>query len=256
MSDTAHSIIANQVAHEPRRALRQGVGLAALLVPLAIFATYAIAHSIGAARPDAAAALTAGICALGCIFILSGLAQKDHYPHSRLGLCNATTMLRGAGISVLAGLSLTPVAELGWALAILACAIMMLDALDGWAARQARLQSRFGARFDVETDVAFALTLTVLAIALGQVGAWFLLLGLLRPMFIIAGYLWRPLRAPLPDARWRKRMAGVQMGVQVLLVTPLLSPPLASWVAGMLLTAMALSFIIDIRWLAREARRP
>ncbi len=255
MSDISQIIFSPPVAHGSRRVLLHAAGLLTLLLPLAIITTYLIANSAGASKPVMAATLTAGIVTVGCLFILYSLAQRESYPHAKLGLCNTITFVRGAGIAILAGLSLAPVAELGWWLAAFALTILLLDGLDGWAARQARLQSEFGARFDVETDVVFALTLAALAVALEQVGPWFLLLGLLRPFFMAAGHVWPALRAPLPEALWRKQMAGLQMSVQVLLITPLLSPPLATWLAALLLVVMVLSFMIDVRWLARQARR-
>ncbi len=254
MSDMLQITTGGRAGDATRRAFLQGVAILIVLVPLATYLGYQIALGAGAAIPEAAAGLTLALCTIGCITILSGLFHRDSYPHPRLGLCNVITLFRGAGIAVMAGLVLTPVATFGWWLAILALALLLLDGLDGWAARRAGLQSPFGARFDVETDVAFALTLAALAVALGQVGTWFLLLGLLRPLFVTAGHFWPALRAPLPEARWRKRMAGLQMGIQVVLVSPLLAAPVATWVGAMLLGAMLLSFAIDLRWLVRQAQ--
>lgn len=239
----------------PRRATLQGTALLLLLVPLAMMLSYLLAIQANAPSPEAAASLTALVCALGAGAILSGLSRRDSFPHARLGLCNVITLTRAAGIAALAGLLVTPLATPGWGLSLFALALLLLDALDGWAARRADLQSPFGARLDVETDVAFALTLAAVAVAMGQAGAWFLALGLLRPAFLLAARLWPALRAPLPEAMWRKRMAGLQMVVQVALISPLLAPPASTLLAAALLAAMLASFAIDIRWLARQAHR-
>ena len=256
MSGVLHSITRTLPTLGPRRAFLQGAALLLLLWPSAALLSYLVANYAGAAMPEAAAALTAMIGAFGCIMVLSGLFQQETYPHARLGLCNAITLTRGAGIAVLFGLLLTPVETLGWWIPVFALTLLMLDGLDGWAARHAKLQSAFGARMDVETDVAFALALAALAVALGHVGAWFLLLGLLRPLFLLASHFLPALRHPLPDARWRKRMAGLQMTVQVVLVSPLVAPPFSALLGAALLAGMLFSFAIDIRWLIRRARSP
>jgi phosphatidylglycerophosphate synthase len=169
-------------------------------------------------------------------------------------------MLRAAGIAALAGLlvvpgALDPVGGLGWILVALAALVLALDGADGWAARRSGLRSTFGARFDVEADVAFALVMAALAWQAGKVGVWFLALGGLRPAFLLARALWPQLRTPLPEAMWRKRVAAVQMVVQVVLMAPVIVPPVSYLLAGVLLAGVILSFAVDIRWLLRQPRR-
>lgn len=238
-----------------RRPILQAGALLGLLFPASIALAFFLAEGSRAASPGYAATLTAVIFAFGAIFVLRGLGMTRYYAHDRLGLCNIITLTRAAGIAVLAGLLLAPVAGLGWGLVAMAGLLLLLDGLDGWAARRARLQSSFGARFDMEADVAFSLTLSALAVAMGQVGAWFLLLGLLRPLFLAAGRVSPALAAPLPDARWRKTMAGLQMAGQVFLIAPVLAPPASAWLGAAILTAMIASFAVDIRWLLRKAAR-
>lgn len=252
MTDLLHSTSFPARPAHPRRVARQGAALLTVIFPLAVGAAYALAIVAGAAHPGYAAGLTSSLYVLGALAVLLGLQSEGRYPHARLGLCNVITFTRAAGITVMAGLVLAPVSGLGWVLVALAGGMLALDGLDGWAARRAQLQSQFGARLDVETDVAFALTLAALAVALGQVGPWFLLLGLMRPLFLVAGRVWPALRAPLPDARWRKRMAALQMTVQVVLIAPVLAPPVSTWLGAALLTAMVVSFAVDIRWLLRQ----
>ena len=230
----------------------QGAVLLAVIFPLALASAYALAAIAGAHRPGLSVALTSVLYVVGALAVLVALMAEGRYPHPRLGLCNVITLTRAAGVAVMAGLVLAPVTGLGWGLVALAAGVLVLDALDGWAARRARLQSAFGARLDVETDVAFALTLAALAVALGQVGPWFLLLGLMRPLFLGAGRVWPALRAPLPEARWRKRMAAAQMTVQVVLIAPVIAPPLSVWIGAVMLVAVLASFAVDIRWLLRQ----
>lgn len=236
---------------------RAGLALWALLALLAAAATLILAEAGGARATGPAVLVTLAACVAGGWAILRGLGSAA-YPHDRLGLCNGVTMTRGAGIAVLAGLAAAPGALGGgggfaWVVVALAATVLALDGLDGWLARRSGLKSVFGARFDVEADVVFAVVMAALAWQAGKVGIWFLALGLLRPAFLLAGARWPALRASLPDQRWRKVMAGLQMSVQVALLTPLLMPPLSHAVGAVILAAMLISFAIDIRWLVRQA---
>ena len=230
----------------------------AVLTPLACAASAGLALAGNAVQAALPAAVTLALCVAGGALILRGLGSES-YPHDRLGLCNMITMTRGAGIAVLAGLVAAPQAlaaggVFGWAVLALAVIVLALDGLDGWLARRSGLRSRFGARFDVESDVIFAIVMAALAWQADKVGAWFLLLGLLRPAFLLAGAIWPVLRAPLPDRRWRKVMAALQMSVQVALLAPLVTPPLSSGLGAGILMAMLMSFAIDIRWLILRGR--
>lgn len=242
-------------------AQRSALALWAVLSVLAVTGSAAlVAAGGGAASAAGAALITFGACATGGWAILRGLGSGA-YPHDRLGLCNGVTMARGAGVAVLAGLVVAPGAlagggGFGWAVVALAATVLALDGLDGWLARRSGLRSAFGARFDVEADVIFAVVMAALAWQAGKVGAWFLLIGGLRPAFLLAGMLWPALRAPLPEARWRKVMAALQMTVQVVLLAPVLVPPLSGAVGGVILAAMLLSFAVDIRWLLRNRSGP
>ncbi|MCC5961267.1 MAG: CDP-alcohol phosphatidyltransferase family protein [Rhodobacteraceae bacterium] len=201
------------------------------------------------------AALTGIIWAAGAIAIMAGLTA-DYFPHDRLGGANVITILRAAGIAAMAGLLAAPnelAQGMGWALVAVAGVVLALDAVDGWAARRTGLMSRFGARLDVETDVAFALVTAALAVAAGKVGIWFLVLGLLRPAFLAATFIWPVLRAPLPPAQRRRIVAGAQMGAQVALLAPVLVPPASAVLGGVVLMVVLWSFTTDIR--ALLARR-
>lgn len=244
-----------------RSASLQAMLLMCLLVPASGMFAALLAYAGGAERPYAAALLTWVIACGGAVAVLQGL-ERTRYPHAALGLCNIMTILRAASIAVLAGLlatpeALDPVTGLGWALVVLALITLMLDGVDGWAARRSGLRSAFGARFDVESDVAFALVMAALAWQAGHVGAWFLALGLMRPAFLVAGAVLPALRRPLPDAFWRKTVAAAQMGLQVVLLAPVLSPAVSHALGAGLLAVVAMAFAVDIRWLlARAAEAP
>ena len=259
MVDLPHSLrapVAPIAQPATRRPARQALALVMLILPVMITVSWVLAALAGAPRPEGAAALTSMLALGGAAAIVAALSREGAFPHRNLGWCNVVTLLRGGGIAVLAGLVLVPAGALGWALVALATLVALLDALDGWVARRTGMQSRLGARLDVESDVAFALVLAALAVAQGQVGLWFLALGLLRPLFLLAGRIWPVLAAPLPDAAWRRFMAGVQMVVQVALLAPVLAPPVSTLIGAALLGAMMLSFAVDMRWLIRRGARP
>ena len=236
------------IAQKP--VLLQAIGTLAVLAPMAIWLSYNLAVLGGSSMPKDAALATATLLMLGSVAVVMAL-RRGAYPHARLGLCNVVTVTRGAGICILAGLIFVPHAlnGLGWLLLMLAGLTLALDGLDGWLARRSGLRSDFGARFDVEADVAFAIVLALLAWQADKVGLWFVALGLLRPAFLAASMLLPALRVPLPDAYWRKAMAAMQMSVQVALLAPFVQPPVSALIAGTLLLVMVLSFAVDIRWL-------
>ncbi len=256
---TRHAKTPNLAPDCAHRAVRmQAALLLALLIPGAAIASFLLARTAQANLPLLAAFVTAAVAMIGGAIIWSGL-RAVFYPHDRLGLCNMITMTRGAGIAVLAGLVVTPSALvslpwMGWLLVAVASLTLVLDGVDGWAARRSGLGSRFGARLDVETDVAFAIVLALLAWQADKVGVWFLALGALRPAYLLAGSIWPALHAPLPPALWRKTMAALQMSVQVALLAPIVVTPVSTWMGAALLSAMVLSFGIDVAGQFRRER--
>lgn len=238
----------------PARALqRQALvwTLAATLVGVVLAAGLARAAD-GSLLAPVPVVLALGV--LAAVLMHRALGQGAH-PHAQLGPGNAITLARGAGIAALAGLVLVPAALGGWAVAALALAVAALDAADGWAARRSGTASGFGARLDVEMDVAFAAAAALVAWQAGAVGLWFLALPLLRPAFLLGGALWPALTAPLPPAPRRSRVAGAQYAGQVLLLLPVLEPAVSQSLGALILMMVAGSFAIDIAALIRGARR-
>ena len=82
----------------------------------------------------------------------------------------------------------------------LALPAVALDGVDGWLARRSGLSSDFGARYDMETDALLILVLAVLAWRQEKAGAWIVLAGAMRYLFVAAGYIWTWMTAPLPPS--------------------------------------------------------
>lgn len=228
-----------------------------LSLALAGAAGAAALGDLAAAEPWLAAG-GAGVAALaGLALVLRALAAGA-YPHARLGPGNVLTLLRGAGVAALAGLALALAAggawgpQAGWAAVGLAAVLVALDGIDGRAARASGTASAFGARLDVETDLALMAVLAVLAWQSGQSGPWVLALPLFRPAWLLAGRIWPHLAAPLPPRARRSRVAGVQYAGQVAILAPALPADLAGAVAAALVVVVTVSFLIDLAWLTRH----
>lgn len=232
-------------------ARRVALGLGLALAGLAAGGAWALAGALGSAGADLAAAGALAAALAGLALALRGLTPAAH-PHDRLGAGNVVTLARGAGIAALAGVALAGVPGPDWALVALAAGLVALDGIDGRAARASGTQSDFGARLDVETDVALAAVLALLAWQTGQAGAWFLALPLARPAWLLAGW-WAPwIAAPLPPRARRKWVAGAQYAGQVALLAPALAPGAAWALAAGIVALVAWSFAADLRWLARH----
>lgn len=172
-----------------------------------------------------------------------------------LGGANRITLLRVTLALPLLGLVLWPQviddATRIWSV-VLGTLALSLDGLDGWLARRTSTESSFGARFDMESDAALLMVLSVLAWRADEVGAWVLGIGLMRYAFVAAGWIWPWLNAPLPPSMRRKVICVVQ-GIALLIALAPLTPVVLG--LGLLVAALATltwSFAIDTWWLARH----
>ena len=207
---------------------------------------HVVAGLIGYAAVSFVIAVTAGI----------GRARAG------FGIANQVTLLR-AGLVCLAGGALLaggPPALPSWSLAALVTVALSLDAVDGWLARRLDLSSSFGARFDLEIDALLLLILALLVWRAERAGAWVLAIGLLRYLFVLAGWLLPWLRRPLPPSRRRQAVCVLQGVTLLLCLLPPVSAVLAALAAGLALLALLASFGADIIYLARaqdgERRHP
>ncbi|QQS53903.1 MAG: CDP-alcohol phosphatidyltransferase family protein [Candidatus Competibacteraceae bacterium] len=197
-----------------------------------------------------------------CLAVFTGLLLAlspflpQHLPLLTFGAANQVTLSRAGMAALAAGLigrpEMTP--DQSWFVAALAGLALALDGIDGWLARRGGLQSRFGARFDMEVDAFFILILAALLFQSGKAGAWVLLSGLLRYGFVALGYALPWLNRPLPP-RWRRQAVCVlQTAVLALCLAPPLIPPWTTALAAAALGLLALSFAVDVRWLWRTHR--
>jgi len=138
--------------------------------------------------------------------------------------------------------------------AVAGLAATMMDGVDGWMARRTGMASRFGARFDMEIDALLILALAILTWQHGKAGAWVVLSGLLRYVFVAAGWLLPQMRRPLLDSRRRQTICVIQVAGLIIALDPFVTPPASEFIASAALAALVYSFAVDTRWLLSDRR--
>ena len=222
-----------------------GGGLAAAILG-------ALGAEIFSWRGAAATVLAYGTMA---VLIMAGLTRHAHPP--RFGLANAITLSRAAMTALIFGIAaeclfgVLPVlgVALRWGLAGLAGLILVLDGLDGQAARRHGMASPFGARFDMEADALFILALCFVVTSGGIVGPWLLACGGVRYAFLVACRLNPCLATPLPPLLRRKAIYVAQASAPILAIVPLCPPGLAWQLCAGAFLLVLYSFGADCLWL-------
>ena len=165
------------------------------------------------------------------------------------------TLARAALVVLLVALlGAAPAPALAWVLVGLGAAGVALDGVDGALARSRNEASAFGARFDMETDALLILVLAALVWQHGKAGAWILLAGLLRYLFVAMTGASPRLGAELPPSRRRQAVCVVQIVSLLGALVPVVLPPWSTALALAGLAALVWSFGVDVHWLARHAR--
>jgi phosphatidylglycerophosphate synthase len=179
------------------------------------------------------------------------------HPYSTFGIANVITALRllivcqfaGVVIHMITAAAVSP--RLAWILCSLALLERLLDGIDGHVARKRRMESAFGARFDMEVDALQIFLLSAIALLLDKAGAWVLIGGLLRYAFVGASLLWPIFNAPLPPSLRRKGAAVIQGVTLAALLAPIVLPPISVLAAAMALAVLIYSFAVDTLWVLR-----
>ncbi|MGE0705362.1 MAG: CDP-alcohol phosphatidyltransferase family protein, partial [Vicinamibacterales bacterium] len=170
-----------------------------------------------------------------------------HHPFETFGAANQVTTLRAALIALIVGLVFEPVTR-GVAATATAMAVIVsaLDGVDGWLARRTQMSSAFGARFDVESDSLFVMTMSVLVWRHDKAGVWILAGGFFRYAFVAAGWILPWMAGRLRPTNRARTVAACHM----LGLTIALAPIVPAWfsTAGLAatLTLLAWSFAVDV----------
>jgi phosphatidylglycerophosphate synthase len=184
------------------------------------------------------------------------------HPHPRFGWGNRITLLRAGLAAGLLVHALGPApftADARWLIAAIGLAALALDGLDGWAARRQRLVSRFGARFDIETDALMVLVLSLLAIRAAAMPVWVIAIGASRYLYLVAAAAIPALRAPPRDSaasRWRRRLIGAAQSLALTAaIVPATPPAGGGFACAAALGLLIYSFAADAAiGLARDAQ--
>ena len=197
-----------------------------------------------------AGAVVGAVCAVTLDAALArGLLRN---PSERLGPAGWVTLGRATlviGVAALTADSFerdVPAAML----VTLATMALVLDYVDGWVARRTATTSALGARLDGEVDAFLILVLSVYVAP--SVGAWVLAIGAARYVFLVAGWMLRWMRAPLPRRDWRKVVAATQGIVLTVAAAGVVPPRLMQAALVVALALLAESFGRDVWWLWRH----
>jgi len=196
--------------------------------------------------------LKAGAVFAGAMLIAIGFV-REHHRFACFGRANETTTARVMFVALVVSFIGEPALSVVAASAAIATLVVtVLDAADGWLARRSGMASDFGARFDMETDALLVMALAVLVWRHGKAGAWVLLCGMLRYLFVAAGYRWPWLQRPLPPSLRRQTICVVQVVSLGVVIVPSIGPPFSGLIAAAALSALCYSFFVDVVWLWRH----
>ncbi|HXQ53526.1 MAG TPA: CDP-alcohol phosphatidyltransferase family protein [Stellaceae bacterium] len=180
--------------------------------------------------------------AIGAI-VLARLAH--HAPQTRFGVANTVTAARAAAVALLFGIWAGAAPVPPWTVIAIATAVLAADGIDGWLARRSGLASRFGARFDMEVDALLVLALALIVFAAARAGAFVILSGALRYLYVAAGRLVPMLAAPLAPSRRRQTICVAQVGLLVAALAPPVPSAVANGLAALGLALLTYSFAAD-----------
>jgi phosphatidylglycerophosphate synthase len=201
-----------------------------------------------------------------------GMVQLVALRRSRLGPADRVTLVRAVLVGGVTALVADAIVDAvggaggvaGWlagtasrpdpvaVLVPLAAVALALDAVDGCVARRTDTVSAFGARFDMEVDAFLILVLG--GCVTGSLGGWVLALGLMRYVFVVAGWVAPWMRVELPPRYWRKVVAAAQGVLLVVAASGLPPRPVAVALVVLALALLLESFGRDIAWLWRHHR--
>lgn len=178
-----------------------------------------------------------------------------YWPYGALGWANRVTLARSVLVALVAGALANEAFSVAiWTWLTLAVVSLLLDGIDGWVARRTRSYSRFGARFDMELDALLILLLSTGVMLSESLGGWVLLIGGMRYLFIVAGWGFAWLSAPLFDSLRRKAVCVWQVVALLLALTPLTDHLTSSLLALSALITLIYSFGVDVWWLYTQRR--
>jgi CDP-diacylglycerol--glycerol-3-phosphate 3-phosphatidyltransferase len=191
--------------------------------------------AVGALALASAALVTAPAFLLGALPVWLVVAATLLWLHARvpapIGRATQLTLLRGWLIAALAGfILLPPRGWLAWAPGALYTTAAICDLFDGYLARRRDEVTALGGRLDVAMDALGLAVAPLVAVVLGRLPPWYLLLGAAYYLFQAGQWLRRRRGLPLFLDRLRptphaRMFAGYQMGLVATALFPVVGPP-------------------------------
>ena len=232
--------------------LRRKIGLAAS-IHLGICVVWAIASSPRMLTLWLLGATSLSTYGLGFLVWHAAENAPDSTagPLPRLGPGTIVTLLRMSCLSLLAGYVLSPPerTEL-WLVAGLYAAIGGGDWLDGFLARRTGYETRLGERLDMQVDVLGMLVVPLIAVTVGRLPPWYLVLS--AAPFVFHADLARRRAGGQPCHRERLRQsahtrafAGFQMALITVAFVPRLDASVVWVVATVFMTPSLVAFMRD-----------
>ncbi len=169
-------------------------------------------------------------------------------PYPTLGAANLLTIGRGLLLPWLAAWVIAPSAAAGQWGGGLYLLFILLDFADGLTARLTKRPSLLGAALDMHYDGWGVFLAAALLVRLGKAPLWYLLVGLARPLSLLAGLMWqrsgRRLH-PLAEKPLRRTLAGLQMAYLSLALLPIFLAAATRWLAWLFGAPFLLNFLAD-----------
>jgi phosphatidylglycerophosphate synthase len=196
-----------------------------------------------------ASALPLALAALGS-FAYWLFESRASFLDSGFGSANWVTSVRLVSLLLFAALidARQPLAA-----SALAWAVFCLDGVDGYLARRTCSESRFGALYDSEVDASFSMLLTWALFQLGHAGAWVLLGGLLRFLYVLSLYFTRVSEVEAPRTALGRYVFGLSVGGYTLSLWPFAAAGFA--LSGLATLLLCYSFSRSFRWTFSARRR-
>lgn len=165
-----------------------------------LLSRWSVGHALGLMAALALALVLGARWPVTCVALLSVgrllfITRGRWTPSGGFGWANGLTALR---LVLVALLSEAPRATRGLELGLLVLLILTLDGADGWVARRTHTSSELGAHFDMEVDALLVLTTSLRLWQTSTLGAWILLPGALRYVYVLCTARWPPRGGPMP----------------------------------------------------------
>lgn len=193
----------------------------------------------------------------GIVYLVLVAIMMHGWPAGQqdLGWANRVTLTRALPIILLTAMLPLPefINEHHLLVFTMALTALALDGVDGWIARHAHCESRFGARLDMELDAFFILVLCLMLVIQDKAGPWIMAAGAMRYLFVAAAWWWPWLGEELQVSYRRKTICVWQVSTLMACLLPWVITPWSNLALALALLLLVISFAMDIAYLYRGA---